>query len=211
MVISEIWSILKTSHGNALLLKPKDIDIAVPVFIGTLEMQSILMGKEGMSLSRPHTHDLFLNMLSNVNLSIKKVEVYELRDDVFHARLVITGGEYTKEKPLILDSRPSDAFAISTRKKCPIYLASSIIEQTGVPLAFFIDEIEEAAEDRYQPIGGLTAGSLAAGNLVAGNLVAGNLREQLEQAIAEEEYEQAAEIRDLLKILESDTVDSDIA
>jgi len=181
MYLSDIWSVLKTSHGNALLLKPKDKEIAVPIFIGTLEMQSILMGKEGVSMSRPHTHDLFLNMLANVNLSVKKVEVYELKDDVFHARLVITGGEYTKEKPLILDSRPSDAFAIATRKKCPIYLASSIIEQTGVPLSFFINDLEEDTDDKYR-----------------------SLKEQLEQAVAEEEYEQAAEIRDLLKMLEND-------
>jgi bifunctional DNase/RNase len=184
MYLSEIWSVLKTSHGNALLLKPKDKEIAVPIFIGTLEMQSILMGKEGVSISRPHTHDLFLNMLANVNLSVKKVEVYELKDDVFHARLVITGGEYTKEKPLVLDSRPSDAFAIATRKKCPIYLASSIIEQTGVPLSFFINDIEENTDDKHR-----------------------SLKEQLEQAVAEEEYEQAAEIRDLLKMLENDAVD----
>jgi len=181
MVLSEIWSILKTSHGNAILLKPRDADLAVPIFIGTLEMQSILMGKEGMSPSRPHTHDLFLNMLAHVNLSIKKVEIFELKDDVFHARLVITGGEYTKERPLILDSRPSDAMAIAARKKCPIYMASSIVEQTGVPLTFFINDLEETADDQYR-----------------------SLREQLEQAIAEEEYEQAAEIRDLLKMLESD-------
>jgi len=182
MHISEIWSILKTSHGNALLLRPKDMDVAVPIFIGNLEMQSILIGKEGMKLSRPHTHDLFLNMLSHVNLSIRKVEVYELKDDVFHARLIITGGEYTAEKPLILDSRPSDAFAIAARKKCPIYIASSVIEQTGVPLSFFVNDFEENPDnDRHR-----------------------SLREQLEQAVAEEEYEQAAEIRDLLKMLEND-------
>ena len=181
MYISEIWSILKTSHGNALLLKPKEMEVAVPIFIGTLEMQSILVGKEGMPLSRPHTHDLFLNMLSHVNLSIRKVEVYELKDDVFHARLIITGGEYTKEKPLVLDSRPSDAFAIAARRKCPIYISSAIIEETGVPLSFFVNDIEESTDNQYK-----------------------HLREQLEQAIAEEEYEQAAEIRDLLRILEEE-------
>ena len=181
MQVCEIWSVLKTSHGNAVLLKPKELEVAVPVFIGVLEMQSILIAKEGMSLSRPLTHDLFLNMLSHVNLSIKKVEVYELKNDVFHARLVITGGEYTKEKPLILDSRPSDAFAVAVRKKCPIYISSSIIKETGVPLAFFISEFEENPEEKNR-----------------------SLREQLEQAVAEEEYEQAAEIRDLLKILESE-------
>ena len=181
MHISEIWSILRTSHGNAVLLKPKNMDVAVPIFIGTLEMQSILIGKEGASMSRPHTHDLFLNMLAHVNLTVKKVEVHEIKDDVFHARLVITGGEYTSEAPLVLDSRPSDAFAVAARKKCPIYMASSIIEQTGVPLSIFITEMEENSDDKYR-----------------------SLREQLEQAVAEEEFEQAAEIRDLLKMLESD-------
>jgi len=182
MHICEIWSILKTSHGNAILLKPKDTETAVPIFIGALEMQSILIGKEGMKLTRPHTHDLFLNMLSHVNLAVKRVEIFELKDDVFHARLIVTGGEYTKEKPLVLDSRPSDALAIAARKKCPIYTAVSVVEQTGVPLSFFINEFEEDPADRHR-----------------------SLRDQLELAVAEEEYEQAAEIRDLLKLLETDT------
>ena len=181
MFISEIWSILKTSHGSAILLKPKEKEVAVPIFIGALEMQSILIAKEGLSLSRPHTHDLFINMLSNVNLTVKKVEVYALIDDVFHARLIITGGEYTKENPLVMDSRPSDAFAIAARKKCPIYLSASVIEQTGVPISFFVSDLEDVPEDRHS-----------------------SLREQLKQAVAEEEYEQAAEIRDLLKMLESE-------
>ncbi|MCL2411194.1 MAG: bifunctional nuclease family protein [Treponema sp.] len=183
MYISEIWSILKTNHGNAVLLKPKDKekDVAVPVFIGTLELQSILIGKEEMRLSRPHTHDLFLNMLAHVNLSVRKVEIYELKDDVFHARLIVTGGEYTNENPLVLDSRPSDALAIATRKKCQIYLASSIVEETSVPISLFVNEIEEDHGDKHQ-----------------------SLREQLKQAVANEEYEQAAEIRDLLKMMESE-------
>ncbi|MDR2596302.1 MAG: bifunctional nuclease family protein, partial [Treponema sp.] len=79
MVISEIWSIIKTNHGNAVLLKPRNMEVAVPIFIGTLEMQSILIGKEGMKLPRPHTHDLFLNMLANVNLAVRRIEVYEIK------------------------------------------------------------------------------------------------------------------------------------
>ena len=181
MYISEIWSILKTSHGNAVLLKPRNMEVAVPIFIGTLELQSVLIGKEGASLSRPHTHDLFLNMLSHVNLSVKKIVICDVIDDVFHARMVIVGGEYTKENPLILDSRPSDALAIAVRKKCPIYINPSVIEATGVPLAVFLNEMEENTDNKYR-----------------------SLKEQLELAVAEEEYEQAAEIRDLLKILESD-------
>jgi len=181
MFVSEIWSVIKTKHGNAVLLKPRHMEIAVPIFIGTLEMQSILIAKEGLKLSRPMTHDLIINMLNQVNLSVRRVEVFEIVDDTFHARLIITGGAYTNESPLILDSRPSDAFAIAVRKKCPILISSSVIEKVGIPLDFFIGEPEEYEGDAH-----------------------GSLREQLEQAVAEEEYEQAAEIRDLIKKLEND-------
>lgn len=185
--VSDIWSIVKVRHGSAVLVKPRSMEIAVPIFIGALEMQSIIIAREGMAMPRPMTHDLFVNMLSHVNLSIRRVEIFEIKDDTFHARMIITGGEYTSDNPLILDSRPSDALAIASRKKCPIFMAGSVIEQTGIPLDFFLDTMEEVEEEcperptKYK-----------------------SLFEQLEQAIAEEEYEQAAEIRDLIKKLESD-------
>jgi bifunctional DNase/RNase len=152
MFISDIWSIVKMRHGNAVLIKPRDMDIVIPIFIGTLEMQSILFAREGMSLPRPMTHDLFLNMLNHVNLSIKRVEVFELKDDTFYARLVITGGEYSNDKPLIMDSRPSDAFAVAVRKKCPIFVASTVIEQAGIPIDFFMDTFEEDADDKNRSL-----------------------------------------------------------
>lgn len=182
MFVSDIWSIVKTINGSAVLLKPRKMELAVPIFIGIPEMQSILIALEGVNLPRPMTHDLFINMLTHVNLSVRKVEIHELKNDVFHARLIITGGEYTKENPLVMDSRPSDAFAIAVRKKCPILLSSSVIEQTGIPLDFFVENIEDNTDNKYK-----------------------SLMQQLEQAVAEEEYEQAAEIRDLLKKLQSET------
>ncbi|MDR0487437.1 MAG: bifunctional nuclease family protein [Treponema sp.] len=191
MFISEIWSIVRTSHGNAVLLKPQDMEVAVPIFIGTLEMQSILIGRDKVSLPRPLTHDLFLNMLNRINLTIKKVEVYEIKNDTFHARLIITGGEFSNEKPLILDCRPSDSFALAVRGRYPIFLASSVIEQTGMPLDFFIDLIEKNSE----PADG-------------DNDKHRSLLEQLEWAVAEEEYEQAAKIRDMLKTLEDEDMSS---
>ena len=71
MVVSEIWSIIRTKQGNAILLKPRNMEVAVPIFIGALEMQSILIGKEGVNLSRPLTHDLFLNMLYRQTVKLR--------------------------------------------------------------------------------------------------------------------------------------------
>ena len=193
MLVSEIWSMVQTNQGSAVLLKPRNMEIAVPIFIGTLEMQSILIGKEGLSLPRPLTHDLFLDMLGRVNLAIKKVEVYELKDNTFHARLIITGGEYTNEKPLVLDSRPSDAIALSVRRRYPILISSLVVEQAGIPLEFFIEALEK---DNESP-------SAADPQNKADKHR--SLLKQLEQAVAEEEYERAAEIRDLLKQIDSES------
>jgi len=191
MYACEIWSIAETNQGNAVLLRPQGMEIAVPIFIGTLEMQSILIGKEGVNLPRPLTHDLFLTMLDRVNLAIKKVEIHELKDNTFHARLIITGGEFTSEKPLILDSRPSDAFALAVRKRYPIYIASTVIEQAAIPLDFFMEAFERSSEEN-------SGEDKSAGKHQS-------LLEQLEKAVAEEEYERAAEIRDLLKLMDTET------
>ncbi|MDR1319074.1 MAG: bifunctional nuclease family protein, partial [Treponema sp.] len=113
MLSAEIWSIAQTSQGSAVLLRPRGLNIAVPIFIGQLEIQSILIGREGINLPRPLTHDLILKLFQRMSLNIDKVEVHELRDNTFHARLVVSGREFTEDKPLLIDSRPSDAFALA--------------------------------------------------------------------------------------------------
>jgi len=194
MFLSEVWSIIRTKCGNAILLKPRVQELAVPIFIGALEMQSILIAYEKVKLGRPLTHDLFLDMLSHVNLTIKKVEIYEIKNDTFHARLVITGGEYTNEKPLVLDSRPSDAIALVMRKRCPIYISSNVIEQAAIPLDFFdeqIDDINGEADSASEGIDGNASEKVKNSALY----------EQLERAVEAEEYERAAELRDMIKEL----------
>jgi bifunctional DNase/RNase len=187
MLAAEIWTIAQSSHGNVVLLRPKNLEVAVPIFIGLPELHSILIGKEGISLPRPMTHDLFFNLLRRVNLNLQRVEIHELKNDTFYARLVLTGKEYTDSTPLVLDSRPSDALALAVRKRRPIYISSKVITQTGVPLEYFLDEADKEARtspDRYQ-----------------------DLLKQLNRAVAAEEYEKAAELRDMLILLERERED----
>jgi bifunctional DNase/RNase len=208
MLLAEIWSIAQTNQGNAVLLRPQGMEIAVPIFIGQLEMQSILIGREGVTLPRPLTHDLFLNMLGRVNLAIKRVEVYELKDNTFHARLIITGGEYTNEKPLVLDSRPSDAFALAVRRRYPIFIAATVVEQAGIPLDFFMEAMEEAGESAavYIPNPGVLQDDRETGGTSVGKYQ--TLLDQLNRAVAEEEYERAAEIRDLLRLMDDKDIEN---
>jgi bifunctional DNase/RNase len=188
MLKAEIWTIARTDQGNAVLLRPLGSDIAVPIFIGPLETQYILIGGKEMPVKRPLTPDLFLSLVKRVGLDLKWVEIHEIKNDTFHARLVLSGGEYTGRNPLILDSRPSDAFALAVRKKCPIYAARKVVEKAGIPVDTIINEVEE------------TLNSINRAGDPAVSKKEGLLAE-LEKAVEAEEYERAAEIRDMLLLL----------
>jgi bifunctional DNase/RNase len=183
MLQAEIWTVAQTNEGNVVLLRPMGKNIAIPVFVGQLEIQSILIGMEDISMPRPLTHDLFLSLLGNLGLTLDRVEIQELKGNTFHARLVISGGKHTADKPLILDSRPSDALGLATRRKCPIMVSPDIIKQTGIAVDLFMDMLGDNKK----------LGS-ANDNQEKRNL----LQKQLNEAVEREEYEEAAKIRDLL-------------
>jgi bifunctional DNase/RNase len=182
MLQAEIWTVAQTGEGNVVLLRPLDKNIVVPVFVGQLEIQSILIGMENIILPRPLTHDLFLSLLESQGLALDRVEIQELKGNTFHARLVISGGKYAVEKPLILDSRPSDALGLAIRRKCPIMVSPDIVKQTGIAADFFMDML---GEDKKAGVNDSQQRR-------------DNLQRQLNEAVEKEEYERAAKIRDML-------------
>jgi bifunctional DNase/RNase len=179
---AEIWTVAQTREGNVVLLRPLDQNIAVPVFVGQLEIQSILIGMEDISLPRPLTHDLFLSLLKSQGLTLDRVEIQELRGNTFHACLVISGGV---NKPLMLDSRPSDALGLAARRKCPIMVSQDIIKQTGIAVDLFMDML---GEDKKAGVND-------------NQKRRDNLMRQLNEAVENEEYEKAAKIRDMLNAI----------
>jgi bifunctional DNase/RNase len=197
MLESEIWTITRTDQGSAVLLRPLGSDFIVPVFIGPLEIQSILTGSGEIKSPRPLTHDLFLAILRQTGLELNRVEVHALRDSTFYARLLIFGGSFSEKKPLFLDSRPSDAFALAVRRRCPIFISRQVLEQTGVPADFILEGIEEGGDLSTIP---------ASGPLPRSNKYR-ELVEELNRAVDAEEYERAAKIRDMLILLDKDGKD----
>jgi bifunctional DNase/RNase len=197
MVEAEIWTITQTDKGNAVMLRSLKSDLVVPIFIGQSEVQPILIGKGEMNLTRPLSHDLFLSLLDYTGLSLRRVEVY-LRNASFHARLVIYGGQFSGSQPLLLNARPSDAFALAVRQKCPIYVSRRALKTTGLPADFILlgmEENDEAPVSVFSEI--QTAPPSRAGAYR-------DLREELRRAVDSEEYERAAEIRDQLILLEKE-------
>jgi bifunctional DNase/RNase len=201
MLESEIWTIARTDQGHVVLLRPLEWDIAVPIFIGQLEVQSILIGIGKTKVKRPLTHDLFLSLLGHVGLSLIRAEVHTLRDNTFHARLIILGGHFSEKKPLALDARPSDAFALAVRQRCPIFVSSRVVEQAGVPVDLIVEGMEKnpfAPEPEFPESPAASQGDKY-----------GELLGQLNRAVAAEEYERAAEIRDMLILLDKGRKNTD--
>jgi bifunctional DNase/RNase len=198
MLEAEIWTIIGTDQGSAVLLRPLGSDIAVPVFVGRLEAQAILIGGGKTKVKRPLTHDLFLSLLGQIGFSLNRVEVHALRDNIFYARLIIFGGNFSEKNPLILDSRPSDAFALALRRQSPIFVSRRVIEQAGVPADIIMDRMDENFFDSQSSIPDREPAFPSPPDSYE------DLLEDLNKAVAAEEYERAAEIRDMLILLDNE-------
>ncbi len=181
------------SNNYAVVLGERDGMRRLPIVIGAFEAQAIAVAIEEMTPNRPLTHDLFKNALETFHIDLKEVVINNLVEGIFYARLVcLKDGELIE-----IDSRTSDAIALAVRFKCPIYTYEFILDTAGVVL-------EEPEEDRGTPAGSSARGrgrtrSRAArggrGNALSSYSV-DDLNRMLEEVLAEEDYERAAEIRD---------------
>lgn len=106
-----------------VLLKTKNSEI-LPIAIGPLEAASIATGRAKESFSRPMTHDLMLSVLEMLDAEVKRIEITDLADNTFYAKLIIEnrGIEYE------IDSRPSDALALAVRVDAPLLIAQKVID-----------------------------------------------------------------------------------
>ena len=112
-----------------VVLRDEDGKWQVPIWIGLVEASAIATQLEKVELSRPMTHDLMKTVLDKTGTTLEKVEITELREDTFFATLhMLVGG-----KPVVLDSRPSDAIALALRTGARIFVAMSVLEATSRP------------------------------------------------------------------------------
>jgi bifunctional DNase/RNase len=97
--------------------------------IGLAEMNGIAIPLNGVTPPRPLTHDLFLTLFGRLKVTLSRVVITDLRDDIYYAILHFTSaaGE------LSLDSRPSDAIALAIRAKVPVFVDDRVFEKAGSP------------------------------------------------------------------------------
>jgi len=117
-----------TSNTPIIILKLIKGDQAIPIWIGLLEATSIASALQNIQFDRPMTHDLFKNFVQNINMEVSKVEVYDLKNNTFYAKIYFS----SEEKSFSIDARPSDAIAIALRFRAPIYVDDKIIEKSQV-------------------------------------------------------------------------------
>ncbi len=185
LVEAEIWTVARTDQGNAVLVRPLGAEVAVPIFIGQLETQSILIGMGNVPMPRPLTHDLFVSLMKELHAELERIEITALKEGTFFAKLIMM----QDEKKLVIDTRPSDAMGIAVRKKCPIFIADAVVDEAGIPLSSITEQSEKAGAEEVSPEEAYSSEKT-------------RLEAELEKAVSEENYEEAAKIRDKLKELD---------
>ena len=173
-----------TNVGFAIFLKPvkSSSTRVVPIFIGPLETYSISSALDGVKPPRPNTHDLVANMLQEMEAHVLRVVINDIIGSIFYARIVIQ----TEGGVVELDSRPSDSVAIALRTKCPIYIHEKIFEEASVVVEGD-PEAQESSENIEQKENTEPKSELE------------KLKEELQKAVENENFERAAMLRDKIK------------
>lgn len=131
------------SQTPIVLLREMDGTRHVPIWIGAVEATAIAYAMEGVVPARPMTHDLFANVLTELDVTLERVVVTELVDHVFHAELVLRTGQDVR----VISSRSSDAIALATRLAVPVFVSSDVLEEAGIELR---DDDEEEEIEKFR-------------------------------------------------------------
>ncbi len=115
-----------SNNTPILVFKSLDGEQTLPIWIGLLEAASIAMALQNVEFSRPMTHDLFKNFVDTLEISVDRVEVVDLQESTFFAKIFFK----SEDGIFSLDARPSDAIAIALRTKSPILAEESVIAKS---------------------------------------------------------------------------------
>lgn len=177
------------SGAYALILAQVGGPIRIPVVIGAAEAQSIAMRMEGITPPRPLTHDLMVNFCRAFGIGLKEVFIHKFEDGVFYSDAVFAD----TEREVTLDARTSDAIAIAMRTGAPIYTTREIMEETG-----FVMEPQEGDDDPEADTDDDTAPEGMKMPRLESYSVE-ELEKTLAKLIADENYEEAAKVSEILK------------
>jgi len=172
-----------SSGAYALILGEVDGKRRLPIVIGGAEAQSIAMELEKIKPARPLTHDLFKSFADAFNVRLLEVVIYKFSEGVFYSKLLCASDSLE----LSIDSRTSDAVALAIRFGSDIYTVAEVMSDAAIVIDEETEQQEETTEE---------GDTEAAGENPLGSLSLTSLDEELQKAVAEENYERASNIRD---------------
>lgn len=169
-------------NSFVVILKEETGTRRLPVVIGGFEAQSIAIAIENIKPNRPLTHDLFKNALVSIGIDLKEIVISELKNNIFYSTLIF---EKADGSIVEIDSRTSDALALAIRFGCPIFANESILDNAGI-------ELEGSSTEETE------GDAPAKPNRPLSKYSDEELEKMMGEALAREDYERAAKIRDEL-------------
>lgn len=167
-------SVCAPYQGYVVILKEKDGQRLLPIFIGPAEAHNISLLLQGLKFVRPLTYDLFQNLLDTAGAHIRNITVTDLKDNTFFAQVSLNAPD---GKLHGVDARPSDAIALAIKTKVPIFVNSKVMDDAGLVGSGRSREHDTSARIQV-------------------------LTQQLNYAVEQEAYEDAARLRDQIRDLE---------
>jgi bifunctional DNase/RNase len=116
------------NHQRVVILKEKDAERFLPIWIGPAEADAIAVKLQEYQVPRPLTHDLLSNIIGALGATVNSIIVSDLQNDTFFAKIILA----VDGKQVEIDSRPSDAIALAVRIKVPIFAEEAVLEKAGI-------------------------------------------------------------------------------
>ena len=181
------------SGAYALVLSEESGERRIPIIVGGFEAQSIAIQLEGLHPPRPLTHDLFLSFAKAFGINLIEVNIYKLEEGVFYSKLTCDDGN----RRITIDARTSDAIALALRFRCPIYTTEDILQRSGIILDFDKNPKSKEKTDPEPLHEEPELENISDSELKS--IETNELEDMLRDAVNNENYERASEIRDELK------------
>ena len=182
LILESITNIPNDLNNCKVTMRAVGTNDVLSIVIGAFEGRAIYLGAKGIQQSRPMTHDLFAGVLNAMAVKLWRVVIYKVEKGIYYTYLY-----FQKDYGVMrVDSRTSDALALAVRMGAPIFTYKELMMKALIGQDCVIkveDDLEEFKEIKVVVPGIDT------------------LKQQLEEAILNEEYEKAAELRDQLKQL----------
>lgn len=225
MVEMKVVNLTDQNNQRMVWLQSLEDETMLPILIGDAEAIAISVELAGKQMVRPLTHDLLKTILDRFDAQVERINIVDLKDEIFYAELILS----CSGKEFRIDARPSDSIALALKYDAPVYIEEEVLNvaggrvktgKTGVSYFEKMDDdgdldldldlesalmdesdLEEAVRDLIDTAGA-DLGEPDDDRPGEATARVAFLRQQMDQAIREERYEDAGQLRDEIDRME---------